>query len=55
MRVRFWIVVGLISLAGFLIVGAMLYTLPATVSLPRGPRPGIEDLTIEGDAERGAM
>jgi len=41
----------MVAVAGFLI-GVPLYALPATITLPRGPRPGLEPLTILLAAER---
>jgi transglutaminase-like putative cysteine protease len=36
---------------GVTIVGLPLYALPATLSLPPGPRPGIEDMTLAEAAD----
>ena len=41
----------LIAILG-IIVGVPLYALPATLSLPAGPRPGIEELTISQAARQ---
>jgi hypothetical protein len=41
-----------LGVVGAVAVGSVLYVLPATLSLPRGRRPGLEDLTIEGAAVR---
>ena len=48
-----WIIVrvavlGLVAI----IIGLPLYALPATLSLPRGRRPGIEELTLTGAASQ---
>ena len=47
-----WLAVALAGFLVLLIVGAMLYALPATLSLPRGPRPGVEKLTLEAATVR---
>jgi hypothetical protein len=47
MRVTLLIGIGLIFFIVLLMLGAIVYALPATVSLPRGLRPGIEELTLE--------
>jgi hypothetical protein len=52
MRSVFLIVVGLVSFLMLVVLGVMLYALPATVSLPGGPRPGVKELTIDDAAER---
>ena len=36
-----------LGLVGVLISGPLLYVLPASLSLPRGRRPGLEDLTLD--------
>lgn len=36
-----------LGVVGAVVAGSVLYVLPATLSLPRGCRPGLEDLTIE--------
>jgi transglutaminase-like putative cysteine protease len=36
-----------LGVVGVAVAGSVLYVLPATLSLPRGRRPGLEDLTIE--------
>jgi hypothetical protein len=35
-----------------ILVGVPLYAIPATLSLPSGPRPGVEEITIEQAAEQ---
>lgn len=46
-------IIRIISLAILTIAGGVpLYALPATLSLPSGPRPGIEKLTIQQAARR---
>ena len=52
MRISFCIGLSLVSMFILVLLGAMLYALPATASLPRGKRSGIEDLTIEEAAAR---
>jgi hypothetical protein len=47
-----WIGIGLVSFVALLILGATLFALPATFSLPPGPRPDLEDLTLEEAAVR---
>ncbi|MEJ2737272.1 MAG: transglutaminase domain-containing protein [Anaerolineae bacterium] len=42
-----WIGIGLVSFVGLMILGLTLFALSATFSLPSGPRPGLEDLTLE--------
>lgn len=34
-----------------ILIGVPLYSVPATLSLPAGPRPGVEELTIEDAAK----
>jgi transglutaminase-like putative cysteine protease len=48
-----WIVTRFVlGVIGAILAGLFLYVLPATLSLPRGRRPGLEALTIEGAAVR---
>jgi hypothetical protein len=58
MRVGLWICTGLISFVNAVFLGVLIYALPASLSLGRGSRPGIEALTIEDAAlqlrKRGA-
>lgn len=44
--------IGLVSFVGLMILGLTLFALSATFSLPSGPRPGLEDLTLEEAAVR---
>jgi hypothetical protein len=41
------IAAGALGLVGALLIGLFLFALPATLSLARGRRPGLEDLTLE--------
>ena len=52
MRIFFRIGMGVAGVVVLLLLGAMLYALPATVSLRRGKRPCTEELTIEDAAAR---
>lgn len=48
-----WIIGRLVlGLMGAILVALFLYVLPATLSLPRGRRPGLEDLTLDQAAVR---
>ena len=48
-----WLIVKIVlGLIGVILLGLFLYVLPATLSLPRGQQPGLEDLTIEEAAVR---
>jgi transglutaminase-like putative cysteine protease len=48
-----WIVGKLVlGVMGAMLAGLLLYVLPATLSLPRGRRPGLEDLTLAQAAIR---
>lgn len=42
----------ILGVIGAILAGLLLYVLPATLSLPRGRRPGLEALTIGGAAVR---
>jgi transglutaminase-like putative cysteine protease len=52
MHAVWWLGIGLVSLIGLSILGLTLFALSATFSLPPGPRPGLEDLTLEEAAVR---
>ena len=41
-----------LGVVGATIIGLPLYALPATLSLPAGPRPGIKELTLEEAARQ---
>ena len=47
MRILMWIDIGLISCTVLVVLGVVVYALPATWDLEQGIRPGIEELTIE--------
>lgn len=47
MHTLLWIGIGLISFVGLWILGLTFFALSATFTLPAGPRPGLEDLTLE--------
>jgi transglutaminase-like putative cysteine protease len=42
----------ILGMVGAILAGLFLYVLPATLSLPRGRRPGLEDLTLTQAAMR---
>jgi hypothetical protein len=52
MRIFFWIGICLAFPVVLIVAGVMVYALPATWSLPSGPRPGIEHLSLTEAAER---
>jgi transglutaminase-like putative cysteine protease len=52
MEILLTIITAILTFSLVIIVGVILYALPATLSLPRGRRPGIEPLTIQEAAQR---
>jgi len=52
MQTLWWILTIVLQLIGIILFGLFLYVLPATLSLPRGQRPDLDDLTIEEAAVR---
>ncbi|MFC2123769.1 transglutaminase family protein [Bacteroidota bacterium] len=46
------ILLGIGMLTGLIIIGTIIYALPAMVTLPSGPRSGIEELTIADAAKQ---
>src|SRR5512139_276353 len=52
MEILLTIITPILIFSLVIIVGVILYALPATLSLPRGRRPGIEPLTIQEAAQQ---
>jgi hypothetical protein len=50
MRTILWIGIGPVSLFLLAVSGVIIYALPATASLDRGTRPGIDEITIDDAA-----
>ncbi len=52
MAILLSVLLGTLAFVLLIIAGVIVYALPATFSLPRGQRPGVEPLTLEQAAEQ---